>query len=129
MDDKENPQHRWDAFVSHASEDKAEIVLPLTNELRKFGLRVWLDKFELRVGDSLREKIDEGLAESRFGVVILSPAFFSKKWPKKELNGLFAKEVGGVGAPCFRRAVLDYWITKSEPTLFSPLCGQKQSET
>jgi hypothetical protein len=53
---------------------------------------VWLDRQELRIGDSLREKIDEGLANSRFGVVILSPSFLAKGWPRKELDGLFAME-------------------------------------
>ncbi len=83
MNENRSEPHQWDAFISHASEDKAEVVLPLATELRKYGLRIWLDNFSLKIGDSLREKIDEGLAESRFGVVILSPAFFSKNWPKK----------------------------------------------
>ena len=56
---------------------------------------MWLDRFELRVGDSLRERIDESLAQSRFGIVILSPSFLAKGWPKRELNGLFALEESG----------------------------------
>jgi len=67
---------QWDTFISHASEDKEQVALPLSLALRQRGVRVWLDKFELRIGDSLRQKIDEGLANSRFGVVILSPSFF-----------------------------------------------------
>jgi hypothetical protein len=84
----------FDVFISYASEDKA-FVEPLALELRKRGLTVWFDKFELNVGDSLREKIEEGLARSRYGVVVFSPSFLRKKWPKKELNGLFSREVGG----------------------------------
>lgn len=53
---------------------------PLANALRQKGLRVWYDEFELRLGDSLRRKIDEGIARSVFGIVVLSPAFFAKKW-------------------------------------------------
>ena len=85
---------RWDVFISHASEDKTEVAAPLANALRRGGVKVWLDRQELRIGDSLREKIDEGLSESRFGIVILSPHFFQKGWPKRELNGLMALEEG-----------------------------------
>ena len=57
------PDHRqYDVFISHASEDKDEIVRPLANALRSEGLEVWYDEFSLRIGDSLRRKIDHGLA-------------------------------------------------------------------
>jgi TIR domain len=86
---------RWDVFVSRASEDKADVAMPLTKALRARGLRVWLDRHELKIGDSLRASIDEGLASSRFGVVIVSDAFLGKRWPLWELNGLVAVEGGG----------------------------------
>jgi hypothetical protein len=79
-------------FISHASEDKEGIARPLAEALRERGLRVWYDEFVLEVGDSLRESIDEGLAISEFGVVILSSAFFSKRWTRRELNALIARE-------------------------------------
>ena len=82
----------WDVFISHASEDKADVARPLQQRLEKLGLRVWIDEVQLNLGDSLREKIDEGLALSKYGVVVLSPAFFAKQWPTRELNGLFARE-------------------------------------
>jgi len=84
----------WDVFVSYASEDKCDFALPLADELRARGLAIWFDDFELRVGDSLRRSIDKGLARSRYGVVILSPQFFAKDWPQRELDGLVAKESG-----------------------------------
>jgi hypothetical protein len=68
----------YDVFVSHASEDKAAVVTPLANALKQRGLSVWFDHFELRIGDSLRRKIDAGISRSRFGIVVLSPAFFAK---------------------------------------------------
>jgi hypothetical protein len=80
----------YDVFISHASEDKDTIARPLTEMLRTHGVRVWFDEFELKVGDSLRESIDAGLAKSKHGIVILSPNFFSKKWTKEELDGLMA---------------------------------------
>jgi hypothetical protein len=53
---------------------------------------VWFDDAELTIGDSLSAEIDRGLAESRFGVVILSEAFFSKRWPQRELHAMVARE-------------------------------------
>jgi hypothetical protein len=85
----------WDVFISHATEDKGDVARPLAELLRNAGLTVWLDENELQVGDSLRSKIDEGLSHSRFGIVIVSPAFFSKQWPQHELNGLLARESVG----------------------------------
>ncbi|HUP61748.1 MAG TPA: toll/interleukin-1 receptor domain-containing protein [Thermoanaerobaculia bacterium] len=82
----------WDVFISHASEDRGAVARPLADILAATGIRVWLDETELRVGDSLREKIDDGLSRSQFGVVILSPSFFGKQWPKAELDGLIARE-------------------------------------
>src|SRR5919112_5304617 len=82
----------YDVFISHASEDKAQVALPLAHYLKDKGVQVWLDEFELTLGDSLRRMIDHGLSMSRFGVVILSPAFFNKGWTNRELDGLVARE-------------------------------------
>ncbi|HEX3553531.1 MAG TPA: toll/interleukin-1 receptor domain-containing protein [Thermoanaerobaculia bacterium] len=91
----------WDIFISHASEDKDQVVRPLAEELRQRGLTVWYDEFSLTLGDSLRQTIDEGLAQSRFGVVVLSRSFFAKEWPQRELGGLISREasVGKVILP------------------------------
>jgi hypothetical protein len=75
--DDDKPASEWDVFISHASEDKNSVVHPLAEELMLRGLRVWYDKFTLKLGDSLREKIDYGLRYSRFGVVVLSPHFLN----------------------------------------------------
>jgi len=81
---------KWDVFISHASEDKAAVARPLGDILAASSITAWLDEAELKLGDSLREKIDDGLNHSQFGIVILSPNFFAKRWPKSELDGLFA---------------------------------------
>jgi len=60
----------------------------LAESLRKKGARVWYDEFTLKIGDSLRRSIDKGLTKSRYGIVVLSPAFFKKEWAQKELDGL-----------------------------------------
>ena len=83
----------YDVFICHASEDKASVVRPLAAELETRGISVWLDEGQLTIGDSLRGKIDHGLRESRFGVVVLSPSFFGKRWTQWELDGLVDREV------------------------------------
>lgn len=83
----------WDIFISHASEDKIRFVDPLANQLQKLAVRVWYDKFVLVPGDRLSEKIAEGLAKSRCGLLILSPSFIDKPWPAYELSGLINRFV------------------------------------
>lgn len=85
------------------------------------GLKVWYDEFELRIGDSLRRKIDTGLAKSRFGVVVLSRSFFRKGWTNYELDGLVTRAVSG------EQILLPIWheITKKELIDYSPSLADK----
>lgn len=85
----------WDVFISHASEDKSVIAIPLAEALHERGVTAWLDKAELRIGESLRRRIDQGLAASRFAVVVLSPSYFAKGWPQYELDGIVTLSVAG----------------------------------
>jgi hypothetical protein len=118
MTEKHKIENEWDVFISHASEDKDAIARPLAAAFREQGLRVWYDEFSLTVGDSLREKIDQGLGACRFGVVILSPHFFEKHWPEKELNGLATREVDGhkVILPVWHKVDF-YAVRQYSPTL------------
>ena len=103
-------------FISHASEDKADFVHPLAQALsRKFT--VWYDEYELTLGDSLLKKINEGLHACDYGVVVLSQAFFGKKWPQSELDGLFALETSN------RKIILPIWkdISEADVKRFSPI--------
>ena len=79
---------QWDVFISHASEDKETVAKPFAETLRSKNLNVWYDEFTLKWGKSLRKSIDEGLSNSLFGIVILSKAFFQKKWTQIELDAL-----------------------------------------
>jgi hypothetical protein len=119
---QEDRDMRYDAFVSHASEEKDSVARPLAARLANLGYSVWFDEFELKVGDSLRRQIDRGLAESRFGIVVLSPAFFEKAWTKYELDGLTAVEVDR-GSVC----ILPVWheLAKADVLRFSPALAGK----
>jgi hypothetical protein len=108
-------------FISHASEDKDDLVRPLAHALRGYGLKVWYDEFELKIGDSLRRKIDLGLAHSRFGIVVLSKSFIKKGWTNYELDGIISKANTG------EQVVLPIWhgITKQEVIEYSPSLADK----
>jgi hypothetical protein len=110
-----NSEFNYDCFICHASEDKIRFVNTLADSLRAEGCVVWYDDFVLKVGDSLRRKIEEGLLKSRYGVVVLSPSFFKKEWPQKELDGL--------AALARERGILPVWldVTKEDILKLSPL--------
>ena len=91
VQEESEAEKEYDFFISHASEDKEEVAEPLARELEKLGAKVWFDKFTLKIGDSLRKSIDSGLANSKFGIVILTNTYFKKFWTEKELNGLFSR--------------------------------------
>ncbi|MYG81534.1 MAG: toll/interleukin-1 receptor domain-containing protein [Gemmatimonadetes bacterium] len=101
-------QNRWDVFVSYASEDREAVARPLAEELERCGLAVWYDQTQLRVGDSIRRAIDEGLIRARYGVVILSPSFFDKHYPEQELDGLAQREQDGA------KVILPVWYNVAE---------------
>lgn len=112
----------WDVFICHASEDKAAVARPLARALRHQGLKVWFDEFVLKVGDSLRGKIDDGLAASRYGIVIISPAFLAKKaWTEWELAGLVARSDG------LERFILPVWhdVNTADVKRYSPPLADK----
>lgn len=117
---------QYDVFICHASEDKEAVARPLAEALRANGLQVWIDEFVLTVGDSLSRKINEGLGSSRYGIVILSPSFFAKRWPPWELDTLET-----LGIEDGRKVILPVWheISKEEvraerPSLAGILAAQ-----
>lgn len=115
----------FDVFISHASEDKADVVRPLALALQNSGLSVWYDEFELKIGDSLRRKIDRGLSKSKFGIVVLSQAFFGRGWPEYELDGLVMRANSG------EQILLPIWhnVSKKEVMAYSPSLADRLART
>jgi TIR domain-containing protein len=106
---------KYDIFISHAHEDRDAVARPLARELERRGLRVWYDETTLTIGDSLRRSVDHALADSRYGVVILSRHFIAKEWTNRELDGL----VGRAGHDV--KIILPVWhgVSRAEVTAYS----------
>lgn len=83
---------RRELFISHAGPDRETFVDALVDELKRRQRTIWYSEFEIRLGDALSERIDDGLKRSDFGVVILSEAFFARRWPKSELAAFLSLE-------------------------------------
>ncbi|MDD5503774.1 MAG: toll/interleukin-1 receptor domain-containing protein [Candidatus Omnitrophica bacterium] len=110
-----------DVFISYASEDREVVAKPLAQLLSSLGISVWFDQFDLKIGDSLRHKIDEGLKKSRYGIAVLSPAFFDKHYTKLELDGLAQREVDG------EKVILPIWVKMDAKQIrsFSPTLADR----
>lgn len=117
----------YDVFISHAWEDKEAFVDEFVAELSVLDIKVWYDKQQITWGDSMRAKIDKGLAKSSFGVAVISPNYIAegKYWTKAELDGLFQLEsVNG-------KMLLPIWhdITKKEVMAYSPIIAGRLAMT
>lgn len=111
VEDDERPRE-YDLFILYAEEDRDEVVFPLAERLRELGLKVWHDPFQLTTEDTLRNMIERGMAESRYGVIVVSAAFVNRDWTSYALDGIFA------GEP----RILPIWhnITKKQVIQYSP---------
>ena len=84
-----------DTFICHASEDKEFMARPLHKALSELGVYAWLDESEIRLGQSIWQKIDEGLANCGSATVILSRPFFMKNWTQYEMDGIVGRKMQG----------------------------------
>jgi hypothetical protein len=75
--------YEYDVFLSHSAKDKP-VVRPLAERLRADGLRVWLDEWEIKPGDSIPKKIEEGLERSLVLVVCMSARALASDWARLE---------------------------------------------
>lgn len=76
-------EFQYDVFLSHSSKDKG-VVRALAERLRGDGVRVWFDEWEIRAGDSILAKIEEGLEHSRVLVLCMSQNAFGSDWTQLE---------------------------------------------
>ncbi len=88
-------KYPYHAFLSHAVEDKIGIANDLYEALTAKGLNIWYSGRELNVGDSIVDRIHEGLDQCRYGIVIISPTYLDKVWGIYEFATLVSAKAKG----------------------------------
>ena len=99
------------------------LVKPLVQALSKLMCHVWYAEYALKVGDSLRESIENGLKETRKCILVLSPNFLSNAgWAKAEFDSVFTREILEG-----QKVFLPIWhnVTKREVYEYSPRLADK----
>ena len=79
-------------FLSHATDDKELYVVPFAKKLDEAGISYWLDEAEIKWGDKIGQKINDGLNLSSFVVVFLTPSFVGRNWTETELSAAINRE-------------------------------------
>lgn len=92
---KRENKMKFDIFISHASEDKSSIAIPIHEACEKIGLKSFLDKDSIKWGDSITGKINQALGSSTFFLAILSEESVKKYWTTKEITSALMMEEGG----------------------------------
>lgn len=85
----------YDAFMSHASEDKEKFVKPLFNALEDRGCCIWYDQFQIDYGDFFETRIYEGIHNSRFALFVITPNLIQRptnSWVWREFSRILEKE-------------------------------------
>ena len=103
-------------FLSHTSVDKP-FVEKLAKDLNRLGVEVWFDKYEIKVGESIFQRVEEGLRNSEYFAIVLSPSALKSEWVQAELSAAWHKKM-----LTGRNAVLPILYQSCElPTLLQPI--------
>ena len=86
-----------DTFLCHAWDDRQGAAKELHDHLESQGVSVWFSEKDIVLGASLLREIDKGLANSRVGIVLVTPAFLRRVQAEgiadKELSALLARDL------------------------------------
>ena len=83
-------------FISHRGSDTQEAER-LAGEIRAAGHQVWLDEWNIGLGDSIVERMDEGLAGATYVVVCYSASGVTSPWMGREWMAALARQLNGYG--------------------------------
>lgn len=79
-------------FISYSHQDQ-NFVKKLARDLKKHGINVWIDFQEIKVGDSIIEKINEAIENNNYLAIVLSPHSVNSHWVRRELAAGLIKEL------------------------------------
>jgi len=83
----------YDVFISHASEDKQNVVDPLVQALSQAEISCWYDKEQILWGDGIARSINDGLGKAKYVIAVISIDFLRKGWPLEELHAILNKQI------------------------------------
>src|SRR4051794_5640482 len=88
-------------FISHSSKDKP-FVRQLVDALSKAGIPTWLDEIQIRVGDSIPDRLADGIDKCNLFCLVISPNSNASPWVQREMNSYLPKMIGKQGKilPC-----------------------------
>jgi len=94
--EKQAPLNLRDVFLCHAWDDRQGAARELHDLLESLGVKVWFSEKDVGLGTPLLRAIDKGLANSRIGIVLVTPALLRRLPTEgiadKELSALLAGE-------------------------------------
>ncbi|MBP3618911.1 MAG: toll/interleukin-1 receptor domain-containing protein [Lachnospiraceae bacterium] len=99
-------------FLSHTSVDKP-FVEKLAKDLKNLGINVWYDKYQIKVGESILWKIDEGIKESEYLGIVISQEALKSEWVKTEITAAWQKQIERKG-----KFILPIYYRECEIPLF-----------
>lgn len=114
--DRKLALQQGEIFLCHDSSDKP-FVDQLSTELIKIGVTPWYDKISLQIGDSLIDKIHEGIMNCAYAVIVLSPSFINNHaWPNREFKSLTHKSLAARKNGVPKNPLLPIWrgVTQNE---------------
>lgn len=82
----------WDVFVSYSSSDRAPVSV-VVNDLEGLGLKVWWDKSNIIASQRLRQRINDGIANSSSVMIFISPRSLQSEWVLNELDAAMMREI------------------------------------
>lgn len=106
---------KFKIFLSHSTIDKS-IVEKIFLELQKEEIKVWFDKYEISPGDSITDKLNEGLCKSDLGLFCFSKNFMKSSWAQAEMNYFFRQRMI-IGKKNFILLNIDLALTEFPPLL------------
>jgi len=92
IEELEEPEYEKKIFLSHSSKDKF-FARKLADGLKSHGVDVWIDEAEIKIGDSLTEKIGKAIDTTQYFGIVLSENSVNSEWVKKELQIAIQKEL------------------------------------
>ena len=87
----QNKSYKYDVFLSHSSKDR-EHIGDIVKEFQKKNISYWIDHEQIQFGDPITQKIEKGLQESHYVLVLLSSNLGRSNWCRAEYGSILNRE-------------------------------------